>query len=127
MEIKIPPFILTTLKNLIQKKSTRLFPYEKRTPFPKSRGKLINNIESCIFCGACALKCPSKCIEVDKKQGLWKYKPYFCVFCGTCEEVCPTKSLSHLGDFLEPFAEKKEINLKGTPPKKKSLKPSDSK
>lgn len=122
MEIKIPPFLSIILKNFIQKKSTRLYPYEKRKPFPKVRGKLVNDIKKCIFCGACSLKCPSKCIEVDKRQGVWKYKAHLCIFCGTCEETCPTKSIKHLEHFLEPFLQKEIVNLKGTPPSKKSKK-----
>ena len=56
------------LRNLVVKKSTRRYPYEVREPFAKVRGELVNDIDRCIFCGSCQVKCPSRCIEVDKQS-----------------------------------------------------------
>ncbi|MCK7512752.1 MAG: hypothetical protein MZV70_57775 [Desulfobacterales bacterium] len=50
------------VRNLVVKKSTRMYPAEVREPFAKVRGELINDIERCIFCGTCEVKCPSQCI-----------------------------------------------------------------
>jgi ABC-type sugar transport system ATPase subunit len=50
------------VKNLFSKPATRMFPAERRDSFKGTRGCLGINIESCIFCGICARKCPSDAI-----------------------------------------------------------------
>jgi ech hydrogenase subunit F len=82
------------LRNLVVKKSTRRYPFEVRETFDKVRGELVNDIVRCIFCGTCEVKCPSQCIEVDRKAAVWTYDPFACVYCGVCVDTCPAKSLS---------------------------------
>ncbi|MGE5257540.1 MAG: 4Fe-4S dicluster domain-containing protein [Hyphomicrobiales bacterium] len=106
------------MRNLVVKKSTRRYPYEVREPFDKARGELLNEIERCIFCGMCATKCPSQCIEVDKQTYKWNYDPFACVYCGVCVDICPSKSLHQKAQYRKPVAERLTISLQGQPRKK---------
>ena len=107
------------MQNLLSKFSTRLYPFEIREPFEGYRGELLNNIAECIFCKTCQVKCPSQCIEVDAKAGTWICDPFACVYCGVCVDHCPTKCLSMKNVHRTAAGEKFEINLQGTPKKKK--------
>jgi len=107
------------LRNLVVKKSTRRYPYEVREPFAKVRGELVNDIDRCIFCGSCQVKCPSRCIEVDKQACQWHYDPFVCVYCGVCVDICPAKSLSHKPEYRKPTAERVTVSQQGQPRKKK--------
>ena len=107
------------LRNLAVKKSTRLYPYEVREPFAKVRGELVNDIDRCIFCGSCQVKCPSRCIEVDKQAYQWHYDPFACVYCGVCVDICPAKSLYQKPEYRKPTAERVTVSQQGQPRKKK--------
>lgn len=50
--------INTILRNFLKRPATRKYPMVKRDPFSNYRGRLINNVESCIFCRMCSTKCP---------------------------------------------------------------------
>ncbi len=74
---------------------TRKYPVEKREPFPGVRGKLVIEEDKCIYCGACARKCPSKAIQVKRQpEKEWRFERFRCILCGYCVEVCPKKCLS---------------------------------
>jgi len=79
--------------NLLSKPSTRKYPYEKREPFAKARGKIDMDIDTCIFCGICSRKCPSGAISVNRNEKSWEIDPFKCIICSECEEVCPKKSI----------------------------------
>ncbi|GAB7080479.1 4Fe-4S binding protein [Megalodesulfovibrio paquesii] len=117
--MRLAPMVPTVVKNLLNKKSTRPYPFVVREPFPDQRGELYCDIDKYIFCGTCARKCPSQCISVDKEKGIWKCDPFACVYCGTCEEVCPTHCLHHKGTWRPVAGERQMIEMQGTPPKKK--------
>ncbi len=106
------------LRNLVVKKSTRRYPFEVRETFDKVRGELVNDIVRCIFCGTCEVKCPSQCIEVDRKAAVWTYDPFACVFCGVCVEICPAKSLSQKTHYLRSVDKRLRISLQGELKKK---------
>lgn len=108
------------LRNLVLKKSTRRYPYETRDPFAGARGELSNDMETCTMCGVCATKCPSQCITVDKKTGLWTCDPFACVYCAVCVDSCPFKSLSQKNTYRPPMKTPELISLKGTPRKPKA-------
>jgi ech hydrogenase subunit F len=110
------------MRNLVTKKSTRRYPFEVREPFESARGELINDIDVCILCGACALKCPSRCIEVDKTVYTWTYDPLACVYCGVCVDICPVNSLSQKTQYRRPVNERLIIALQGKPRKKDKAK-----
>ncbi|MCU0592289.1 MAG: 4Fe-4S binding protein [Desulfobacterales bacterium] len=110
------------MRNLAVRKSTRRYPAEVREPFAHVRGELINDIERCIFCGTCEVKCPSQCIQVDKKACLWTYDPFACVYCGVCSDTCPAKSLYQKTQYRSPIGERLIITLQGQPRKKDKVK-----
>ena len=60
--------IKTVLRNFLKRPATRKYPMVKRDPFNNYRGRLINNVESCIFCRMCSNKCPAQCISTDPKE-----------------------------------------------------------
>jgi ech hydrogenase subunit F len=103
------------LHNLLSQKATRKYPRVIRPAFEKARGALFNDVARCTFCGACALKCPSQCIRVDKKAGTWTYEPFACVFCGVCVDICPPKSLYQTSEYRLPVVARETIMLKGEP------------
>jgi ech hydrogenase subunit F len=103
------------LHNLLNKKATRKYPRVIRPPFEKARGALFNDVAKCNICGACAIKCPSQCIRVDKNAGTWTYEPFACVFCGICVDICPAKSLYQTSEYRLPVPARETITLKGEP------------
>lgn len=96
----------TVLRNLVTRKSTRLYPQEVRSPFERVRGDLGREAAKCTYCGVCAAKCPSQCIRVKKATATWIHDPTACVFCGTCVETCPEKCLHHTERPRPPFTAK---------------------
>lgn len=115
----VPRMLPNILINLAKGPATRNFPAKTRTPFPGTRGLIENDIEKCIFCGSCARKCPSQCIEVDKDKGLWAHDPSACIWCGICVQACPTGSLTQDVERMAPATGIERLELRGTPPKKK--------
>lgn len=113
--LKMTPLLL---RNLAQPKATRPYPRETRPAIAGTRGRLSNRIEDCIFCGACALKCPAQCLAVDKQQATWRYDPFQCVYCGVCVESCPVHCLAQELTFPEPTRQKEITLLKGALKKK---------
>ncbi len=63
------------------------------------KNKVFYNEFSCSGCGACALSCPQKCIEMKQNEEGFLY-PYIdnerCVNCGLCQKVCHCKGLPQL-------------------------------
>jgi len=87
-------FMLSTiLKNFFTGYSTRLYPFKTREPFADVKGTLKIDIEKCTFCTVCQIKCPSQCIQVDRKEKGWQCDPFSCVYCGICVDACPTDAL----------------------------------
>lgn len=116
------PFAKSVLSNLMGKYATRLHPFEVRPNFPAYRGHLVNDINTCIFCGLCASKCPAQCLAVDKKERTWDCDTMVCVYCGICADVCPVDSLSLPNTYNEPSYTRTNIHLQG-PPKPEKEKP----
>lgn len=96
----------TILKNLLTKYATRLYPFHKRETFKHSKGELKIDMEKCILCGVCQMRCPSQCIKVDKQAKTWEVDPFACVYCGVCVDACPVKCLYQESLYRTPLAEK---------------------
>jgi formate hydrogenlyase subunit 6/NADH:ubiquinone oxidoreductase subunit I len=82
-------------------------------PFGPQHPVFPEPVEDCTLCGVCAAKCPSRCIEVDKKEGLWVQDPYACVTCGVCAELCPAGSLRHRALYRPPAQARALVRLQG--------------
>lgn len=88
-------------QNLTRSPATRRYPFERRRPFAGTRGRLLIDIDACVFCGLCARRCPPTALTVSRQPQSWTLDPYRCILCGYCVEVCPKKCLSmnpRLGD-----------------------------
>ena len=86
-------FQKTVLKNLFSKPVTRDYPKYKKVFNPTTRGHVVIDIDSCIFCGLCSRKCPAEAITVDRKEKSWAILRARCVQCNSCVEACPKKCL----------------------------------
>jgi ech hydrogenase subunit F len=109
------------IHNLFYQKATRRYPRVVRPAFENVRGALLNDVAKCTFCGTCEVKCPSQCITVDKKAGLWIYDPFACVFCGICADICPSESLHQQSEYRPPLPGRDIITLKGELKHKKKI------
>ncbi len=99
----------TVLKNLMTKYATRLYPFQKIEPFKGAKGELKIEMEKCILCGLCKMKCPSQCIAVDKAAKSWEVDPFACVYCGICVEACPVKCLFQDNMYRAPVDKKQTV------------------
>jgi len=98
-------FLGNVLRNVVSKPATRMYPTDKRGAMKSARGALGEiDINTCIFCGICANKCPSIAIKVDKAERSWELNRLKCIVCNVCVETCPVKCLhmdeAHLGPVL---------------------------
>ena len=96
-------FNKTVLHNLVSKPKTRKA--EKEYPVG-TRGHVENDMDLCILCGLCSIKCPTHAITVDKNEKTWSIRPMSCIQCRCCVDNCPKKSLSMGLRFQEPGTEK---------------------
>ncbi len=93
----------TILHNLVSKPKTRRA--EKEYPVG-TRGHVENDMDLCVLCGLCSIKCPTHAITVDKAAKTWSISPMSCIQCRCCVDNCPKKSLSMGLRFQEPGEEK---------------------
>ena len=93
----------TILKNLVSKPKTRRV--EKEYPVG-TRGHVENDMDVCVLCGLCSIKCPTHAISVDKAEKTWSIRPMSCIQCRCCVDNCPKKCLSMGLRFQEPGEEK---------------------
>jgi ech hydrogenase subunit F len=84
----------SVLKNFVRPAYTVKYPKVKKPFSDIFRGKISNDIEKCILCRICAIKCPTGALRVDKAAGEWEINPLACITCGYCVEVCPKKCLA---------------------------------
>ncbi|MBQ7616389.1 MAG: 4Fe-4S dicluster domain-containing protein [Butyrivibrio sp.] len=99
----IVSFKNTVLHNLFSSPKTRKV--EKQYP-EGTRGHVENDMDLCILCGLCSIKCPTHAITVDKNEKTWSIRPMSCIQCRCCVDNCPKKSLSMGLRFQEPGSEK---------------------
>lgn len=94
----------TVLRNLFSRPATRLYPGRVKEAHraSRSRGHIEINIGACIFCGACAKRCPTDAIIVTKPQREWNIDRLRCCACNACVEVCPVKCLSMDNRYTAP-------------------------
>lgn len=88
-----------SIKNLFSKPSTALYPIQKRKFFDITRGHILLNADTCIFCGICAKKCPTDAIKTARKEKSWEIERLKCISCGCCVDACPKNSLSMTNNY----------------------------
>ena len=66
-------------------------------------GSPVINQEQCNRCGACAARCPSQAISLDKGSNDIGINLDECIFCVLCEEACPigAVTMSHRFELAE--------------------------
>ena len=94
----------TIARNLFSRPATRLYPTREKVPHraARSRGRIEIDIEVCIFCGACAKRCPTDAIIVLKPGKEWNIDRLRCCTCNACVEVCPKKCLGMANGYTPP-------------------------
>jgi ech hydrogenase subunit F len=80
--------IKTVIENLFSKPATRVFPIEKREPAPDVRGTVEFSGDNCNYCNACALKCPTNAITVNRAEKTLDFDIFRCITCDCCVEAC---------------------------------------
>jgi formate hydrogenlyase subunit 6/NADH:ubiquinone oxidoreductase subunit I len=96
----------TVLKNLFEGPATLMHPQKKRAFTPITRGRVDNDINTCIFCGLCSRRCPTYAIAVTKESKEWEIDRLKCCTCNLCVEICPVKSLSMENQYAPPSTDK---------------------
>src|SRR5664279_5321709 len=103
------------LRNLFTRPATRNFPQTRREPAPNLRGTVGFNTEACIYCGACALKCPADAIEVNRETRTVTFDLFKCVACACCAEACKKGCVQMLAAYHSPVYSKPEMRFQGAP------------
>jgi ech hydrogenase subunit F len=92
--MKIFTMTKTVTWNLVKGPATLMYPRQARVYTSITRGRIENAIDSCIFCGLCARRCPTYAIIVGKEGKEWQIDRLKCCICNLCVDVCPVKCLS---------------------------------
>ncbi len=82
------------LKWALTRPPTTRHPFEARRAITGSRGQLIFTRDNCVYCTACARKCPTGALKVDRAQKKLVLDRLRCISCGYCVEICPKNSLA---------------------------------
>ncbi len=101
-------FTKTELKNLFRKPATEKYPNGPVSYKDSTRGHVSNNMDACVLCSVCQMRCPTGAITVDRKAQTWTIRPFSCIQCRRCVDNCPKKSLSMQKEYTEPDQVKKE-------------------
>ena len=56
--------------------------------------KIDINENKCVHCGACALVCKAKALEMDKKEWKISFNKSKCTGCEACLKICPLRAIS---------------------------------
>jgi len=94
------------IKEILKKKKTINYPFEKGEISPRFRGehalrRYPNGEERCIACKLCEAVCPAQAITIENEErsdGSRKTTRYDidmlkCIYCGLCEESCPVDAI----------------------------------
>ncbi len=84
----------STLKNLFSRPVTVLYPFEKPDIPDTNRGRVVWEMQKCIWCRLCEKNCPTLAITTDKEHKTQMIARARCIACRTCVDVCPTNTIS---------------------------------
>jgi formate hydrogenlyase subunit 6/NADH:ubiquinone oxidoreductase subunit I len=112
----MPYFEMTRLaiKWALTKPPTTRYPFEPRRAIAGSRGQLIFTKDNCVYCTACAKKCPTGALKVERAQKRFILERLRCISCACCVEICPKNSLSLSTDHGSPATTRNSETYSGT-------------
>ena len=87
------PMMRRSLHNLLSRPATRRYPSEVRPPFPGVRGSIEFDLDSCVFCGLCARRCPAVALTCSREERFFAIEQLRCIACGVCVDICNKGSL----------------------------------
>lgn len=101
---------LESLKNLLTKPFTELYPFQRKIPAPRFRGNIRYYPKRCIGCRLCEKNCPVNAIKFYSK-GKIKFDMKVCILCGNCADVCPVSAIEYTQDYERATNNKKKITF----------------
>lgn len=116
----------TIFANLMSKYATRLHPFEQRVLPDGFRGRFKFAIDKCILCRQCAIKCPTKVIDINAEKGIWHREVMGCLYCGVCADVCPTGCITMTNVYRPPITEPAFLTFHVTPRPAKKKTPAEA-
>jgi ech hydrogenase subunit F len=84
----------STLKNLFSRPVTVRYPYQKTDIPENNRGRVVWELQKCIWCRLCEKNCPTLAIVTDKEHKTQTIARARCIACSTCVDVCPTNTIT---------------------------------
>jgi len=94
------------LRSLFKKPATLMYPAKPRQWTERTRGRIEIDIDTCIFCGICARKCPTDALTVDRDAKSWTISRMGCIQCSCCVDVCPKHCLVNEPEYTTPELQK---------------------
>ena len=94
------------LRSLAGRPATLMYPDVPREWKERTRGRIEIEIEGCIFCYACARRCPAGALTVDRMAMNWAIDRMGCVQCNHCVDVCPKHCLRCEPEYTPPDTKK---------------------
>jgi ech hydrogenase subunit F len=98
----------TLVKNLASKPATVKFPFAPAQFKERTRGQVLIDTSTCIYCGLCQRKCPTAAITVVRAEKKWSIKRMQCITCGNCVDACSKDSLKLDNKYTTPGVKRLE-------------------
>ncbi len=92
----------SSLRNLFSKPATRLYPAVPANLADETRGRIVYDMDKCIFCGLCERRCPTNAITMDKANKSQTVSRARCIACRVCVENCPTDAIDMRREYAPP-------------------------
>ncbi len=92
----------SSLRNLFSKPATRLYPSVPANLADDTRGRIVYDMDKCIFCGLCERRCPTNAITMDKANKSQSVSRARCIACRICVENCPTDAIEMRREYAPP-------------------------